>query len=417
MPFFSGELKTVYHQIFGQNSTVDDKRNAYQTLQTWKVRRSQETMTGVLCTLTLLDIHLKDAAGTITDRSTLSTLYASTLTKFINYATSYQVGETSMYRSAKKLGIESFLIDLRHMCAHGKQLPSLEVFRKSHRTCLNWIKQFFWDQELTNICDATSKDFRFDSELADKAKSLLQFYDTLAQLLQKNIVRLEDVPVNGTVQQRWPTINKFMQQNKLKDFQQAIKYLTANLTVIVESRAMSLNPRTFFHEMFEHCEFFMQTTDICDADLSNASLEEEEDDSEVEEVRTKRKKSEPPSVVQLYQPLIWQIAKHDHLKLFLDMLYQISLNDGENAIRRTSARFWIVIVVKSFKYYQLYSRFSKKNVILEKKINLEVRKIYSYQLDADLRKVKFYSIISNLQKSDCDFRCLFSWELSLCLHH
>lgn len=353
----------------------------------WRARRSQETMTGVLCTLTLLDIHLKDAAGTITDRSTLSTLYASTLTKFINYATSYQVGETSMYRSAKKLGIESFLIDLRHMCAHGKQLPSLEVFRKSHRTCLNWIKQFFWDQELTKICDATSKDFRFDSELAAKVKNILLFYDTLAQLLQKNITRLEDLPKNGTAQQRWPAIDKFMQQNKLKNFRQAIKYLTSSLTEIVESRAMSLNPRTFFHEMFEHCEFFMQTSEIVDCDLLNASLKEEEDETETEEAPPKRKKSEPPSIVNLYQPLIWQIAKHDHLKLFLDMLYQISLNDGENARRRISARFWIVIVLKSFNYYQRYSKFSKKNVILEKKISPEVRKIYSYQLDADLRKV------------------------------
>lgn len=98
-----------------------------------------------------------------------------------------------MYRSAQKLGIDSFLIDLRHLCAHGKAMPSLEVFRKSNSYCLEWIRKFFWEKELENVSDASSKDIRYDAALAEALKKILPFYDTLAELLRKNIVDFEDV--------------------------------------------------------------------------------------------------------------------------------------------------------------------------------------------------------------------------------
>lgn len=326
------------------------------------------------------------------DRPTLCTLYSSTLTKFINFATSFKVGETSMYRSANKLGIESFLIDLRHICSHGKQLPSLEVFRRSNKTCLDWIKQFFWDQELKNISDATSKEIRFDVELSEKLKEIFPFYDVLAELLHKNVVRFQDLTGNDITKQRWPTIEKFMQQNKLKNFSRAFKFVTTQLAKIIELRAMNHNPCTFFHEMLEHCEFFMQTIKVEESNLLETSLEYDGDDdhisSDIDESPVKRKKVETSSVINLYQPLMWQIAKHGHMKLFIDMLYQISLNESETERRRMSARFWIVIVLRSFEYYQRYCKFSKNNTILETKISQEVRNVYSYQLDADLKKVK-----------------------------
>jgi Las1-like len=53
------ELRKVYRLIYGEKATADDKTQAHQILQMWKVRRSQETLTGVLCTLSLLDVHLK----------------------------------------------------------------------------------------------------------------------------------------------------------------------------------------------------------------------------------------------------------------------------------------------------------------------------------------------------------------------
>lgn len=371
--------------IFDDNSTIENKKQAFLILQSWKVRRSQETLTGVLCTLSLLDVHLKDETGKISDPFTLSTLYASTLTKFINFATSFQINNTSMYRSANKLGLDSFLVDLRHMCAHGKQQPSLEVFRKSHRYCLNWIKNYFWLNELNNVSDATSKDIRYDEAMANNLKEKFSIFDMVAELLHKNVLKFKDLADNESARQRWPTINQFIKDKKLRDFRHAFSYLTTELSRVLESKEMSTSPRTFFHEMLERCEFFMHAADYCDKEISERDASDEDDESSG--TQAKRRKKEPMSVVKLYQNLIWLIAKNEYLKLFLDMLYQVSLNESENTERRASASFWITIILGSLKYYQRYCEFSNDGAILQTKISEDIRNIYSYQLDADLTKV------------------------------
>lgn len=391
-PLFSDELRSTFHLIFDENSTVDDKKKAYLRLQSWKVRRSYETLTGVFCTLSLLDVHLKDVTGQITDPFTLSTLYASTLTKFLNLASSFQLREATMYRSAQRLGLDSFLVDLRHLCSHGKQLPSVEVFRKSHRYCLDWIKKYFWENELKNVTDATSKDIRYDETLGEKLRDIFPFYDTLAELLHKNVIKFQDLAARDTIRKRWPSLEKFMREKKLNSFRQAFNFLTTVLTKIIESKMMNQNPRTFFHEMFECCNYFMQASESFDAESTELSEEDEDEDEDDDETESegsppKRKKVEPTTIVNLFQHLVWQIAKHDHLKLFLDMLYQISMNGGEDSERRTAARFWITITLGSFRYYQKYCQFSKDSAILQTKITAEVKSIYSYQLDANLKKI------------------------------
>lgn len=372
--------------IFDSESTVDEMNQAYLILQSWKVRRSHETLNGIMCTLSLLDVHLKDVTGKITDSFTLSTLYASTLTKFINYATSFEQQKATMYRSAQRLGIDSFLIDLRHLCAHGKQLPNLEVFRKSHSYCLNWIKSFFWDTELKNVSDANIKDIRYDKDFADQLKELLTFYDVLAEISHNNIVRFDDLLQGDKARDRWPTIDKFMKDRKMKSFRHGFKTLTTALSKLIQSKAMVASPQTFFHEMFDRCQFFMSCTNVMETTTRDSSDEDSESDSS-DESPAKRSRNEPSSVVNLFQDIIWQIAKHDHLKIFLDMLYQLSVNESEDTTRRASARFWLSTTLSSFHHYQKYCQFSKGNAILQKRITDEVKKVYSYQLDVDLTKV------------------------------
>jgi hypothetical protein len=55
----SEELRKVHKLIFNEKASNDDKIAAHQTLLVWKARRCDETPSGVLCTLALLDVHLK----------------------------------------------------------------------------------------------------------------------------------------------------------------------------------------------------------------------------------------------------------------------------------------------------------------------------------------------------------------------
>lgn len=418
LQFLRNEFKQVYELIFGNDSTDDDKVKAFRILQTWKIRRAQETPTGVLCTLTLLNVLIKDKSGTMAaDPHTLNTLYSSTITKFINFATSFRSFGT-MYKSAYQLGIDSFLIDLRHACAHGKQTPTLEVFRRSHKYCLEWIKNFYWSKELLNISDVTIKSVRFDSALESKLNSILPFYDALAELLHKNIETFEDLALCDPAMNRWPLMQAYMKENRLQNFPQAFRHLTKVLAKIIGSKSMRLSPRTFFHVMFEKCDYFMQVHDKTDSVLpdygkesSDESQKEESDGSDGDGDEPPNKRSRKPdsvSIVNLYQALIWHIAKNDQLMLLLDMLFKISFSDGEMAARKQAACLWITRILKSIDLYQKYCDFTKTTLTSQKGINEEVKNIYSYQLDADLKEVFIFvgsQLMLSTLKYSTDFLC------------
>lgn len=373
--------------IFNENSTLNDKRKALNVLQGWKIRRRQDTNIGILCTLVLLDVSVKDTANEIKDQLTLSTLYGSALTKFINYATSLKLGTNTMYASAHQLGIDSFIIDLRHSFSHGRQTFNLDVYRNSHNICMKWIKEYYWDREIENIQDADIKNIRYDAELEEKLDEIFTFYDILAELILKNFKTFDELENSNEIsKERWPLVKEFMKEKNLKNFRQSLTYFTKLLSKIITSREVRLNPKTFFHVMLTKCDLFMRAFEIS-KDSFIQKDEESSDEEEVEITPLKRPKlSSHESIVNLYQKLIWHVAKNDYLKLFIDLLLQIYLNQSESEIRRKSAHFWIDIILKSYHYYQKYCD-AYKSRFMEQKIPPEIKNIYSYQLDADIKNV------------------------------
>jgi ribosomal biogenesis protein LAS1 len=370
--------------IFDDNS-IENMKNALDTLKIWKLRRSQDTPLGVLCTLILLDVQDKDQSKKITDSSTLSTLYGSAITKFVNYASSFTMARGSMYFSANQLGIDSFLIDLRHTVSHGRHMPTLEVFRQSHLMCMRWIKDYYWDKEISNIKNVSVKEMSYDLEIEAKLDNIFPFYDLLADLIHKNIKDFEELEKSNDVNKdRWPHVKQFMMEKNLTNFKQAFKFFTNQLVNIIETRNMRVNYRTFFHSLVTKCEYFMNASQN-----ANNNPEDDEDLSEEAFITPvkKIKKNKNQSVVNVFQDLIWHIAKNDYLKHFLDVLFRINFNRGETPARRQAAQFWVLILLRSYNYYVKYCKFKKANVIEQKKITHETRNIYSYQFDADLRNV------------------------------
>lgn len=350
----------------------------------WKIRRGHETPLGILCTIILLDVKVKDEEKVITDSSTLSTLYGCAITKFMNFASSFSMSRGSMYSIANKLGIDSFLVDLRHIVSHGREMPGLEVFRQSNLMCMEWIKNFYWDKEVQNVTDVTMKELNYDSEMEAKLEDIFPFYDLFVDFTHRNIKDFSELENTNEGKTRWPQVKKFMKEKNFTNFRQALKHFTSQLILIIESRSMRTNYKTFFHSLVTKCEYFMNAHQ----NTEEISREDEEDDEEIFITPMKKpKKVEKQSVVNVLQDLIWHIAKNDYLKQFLDVLYKINFNRGETPARRQSARFWILILLRSYHYYVKYCNFNKSSVVEQKKITLEIKNIYSYQLDADLRNV------------------------------
>ncbi|XP_070502588.1 uncharacterized protein [Chironomus tepperi] len=380
------EFLEVRKLIFGDKSTLKDKSKALSILKAWKIRRGQETPLGILCTLILVDVEVKDTPEKGFDSATLGLLYGSAITKFTNYATSFKLGKSTMYASANQLGIDSFIIDLRHNFAHGRQSFNLDVQRYSHKICMKWIKEFYWDTEIDKFQDVDIRDIRYNASLAEELDDMFTFYDLLAEAMLSNIRTFDELKdLSDVSKERWPFVIEYMKEKKLKNFRQAFKYFTKALGEIIASKQMRLNPMTFFHVMLTNCDFFMKASELSKHLVIEEVMSEDE---EVEITPMKRpKKSRTHSIVNQFQTLIWHIVKNDYLKLLLDMLFQIYLNQAESKVRRKSAHFWIEIILKSYEYYQKYCEFSKTDIMEHKKISPEIKNVYSYQLGADLKNV------------------------------
>ncbi|KAG5679725.1 hypothetical protein PVAND_009272 [Polypedilum vanderplanki] len=385
------EFKTVVKLIYDEKSTIADKKRALNILQAWKIRRAQDTPLGVLCTLVLLDVLVKDLEGKINDTSVINVLYQNSLMKFINYASSFNMGNFTMYAIAKNLQLDSSLIDLRHSIAHGKQTFDLDVLRNSHEICLKWIKGYYWDKEIDNISDVNIIDLRFDLELDEKLDIIFPLYDFFAEFTHKNIKNFDQLDDSVKASDRWPTIKNYMASKKLVNFRQAFNHFKTVLFNTMASKSVRLNQKTFFYALLTKCDYFMQAYEHFSQTILNATNDSNYDDEEAQIVtpakRAKLTNSHNRTVVNLYQDLIWQIAKNDYLKLFIEMLLQIYRNEGEKKSRRQSAHFWITITLKSYQYYQKYCKFTKSNAISQTEVSQDARNIYSYQLNVDLNNV------------------------------
>lgn len=97
--------------------------------------------------------------------------------------------------SAKQLGIESFLVDLRHLCAHGQVMPSLDVFRRTADYCLNWLHTFYWAREVETIQNATVDDIRLKTtiEFEEKVIKMFKVYDLATEAMYRRYRYVEDL--------------------------------------------------------------------------------------------------------------------------------------------------------------------------------------------------------------------------------
>lgn len=186
----------VYDHLFGTDSSKETKKIAYEYLTIWKIRRCNLTPASILSTLALLEVEIKDENDS-SKISEITTMYFSSFTKFINYMSSITQNKQfkTMYESAKIIGLDAFMIDLRHLCAHGQQMPGLDVFRRSSTYCMNWLKEFYWDREVVNMSDVTGSDIQLRNNLnfENEMKKFIKIYDTTSELIYKGNTLIDEI--------------------------------------------------------------------------------------------------------------------------------------------------------------------------------------------------------------------------------
>lgn len=165
-----------------------------------------QTPATILATIALLEVMSVDKEDG--SQHELRILYSSALTRFYSYVSSTVQGRTghsrrTMYELASDLEMASVVVDLRHICSHGQDVPSLEMLRSSSQYCLEWLQTYYWDKQSESMRDCNLLDLR--------KVNTNEFDETIS-----NLFRLYDIGIEAVFQKREDlvVVKNFMHKDK-----------------------------------------------------------------------------------------------------------------------------------------------------------------------------------------------------------
>lgn len=317
-------------------------------MKIWKIRRLNLTPASVLSTLSILSVQLKDCGSGTTKYADddLRTMYSEAFLKMMNYMSSIMRSRTvpSMYSTARELGIESFLVDLRHQCAHGQVSPSLDILRRTAAYCMKWLREFYWDREHKSITDASVQDVQLKSsvELEQSVREYFQLYDAASEALalgHKTVADLPEPTQNGSID---ASDIELLQDFAAETHQKRLSFIANKainqLAQLSSSKGRDHGYSDIFCDVLFDCHNFVQRS------ATAFGSERREDQSKF---------------VGIHQNLFRLFAMCDFINNLFNRLLLICEDDAETLVLRQAASFWANEIATGFTVFMKFKQFYK----------------------------------------------------------
>lgn len=298
-------------------------------LQVWRIRRGAETSASILSTAAILEVQLRDESGEVKSQSDLQSMYSGAFTRFLNYVSSIEQRQRkrTMYAIANQLGIESFLVDLRHLCSHGKDSPSLEVFRRSASYCMNWLRSFYWEREMKFIQDVdvttlkVHNTIRFERNL----RRLLLLYDAVTEALHHDCETIEELYGIVTDVDRKDIMREYIAQLCEHSLKKIFNCVVSDLFMAVKSRIVK-ESSYIFSEQLLRCPYFVKAVSANDPHR--------------------------PSLLKLHERLLLEMQSTGILSTFFQKCIFVSEDMHESESSRDAAAFWADKILEGLELLQ-----------------------------------------------------------------
>ncbi|XP_011201799.2 uncharacterized protein LOC105225155 [Bactrocera dorsalis] len=323
------EFRNVYEFLFDEDTDVDQQKRGLSQINVWSLRRSTQCPAGVLATTALLEVqHLDKAEGQqASSESVLQTLYASAFTRFFNFMSSTMQTHNmrTMYDTARMLGLPSFVVDLRHICAHGQVLPPIDMLRTSVSYCLNWLRNYYWSPQLESMCDVeASKIRRKDKTLFEEnITKLFVIYDAALECYCKGAHNMKSGKrhISG---KRLAQLRVYYAESKLTSLKDTLELVVKEIIALVHREIGIKDMSEIFIEALFKMKYFFN---IGESHSSGEPLE---------------------FLIAATQSFFRMLAVYGFIE---DVFYSfIELAENTSALeqRRTGASFWAVRIAAGF---------------------------------------------------------------------
>ncbi|XP_055373303.1 uncharacterized protein LOC129606780 [Condylostylus longicornis] len=371
------EFNMVYISLFGQGASYETKIKACKKMRIWKLRSLNMTPASILSTLAIIEVQIKDESKDFANE--LQVLYSGAFTRFLNYmcSTTQKGKMKTMYQSAMDIGIDPFIVDLRHLCSHGQSMPSLNVLRRASDYCLDWLKEFYWDQEYKNQRNVGSKNVRSEdiTLFDDKVSELFEVYDSSLLAIQNGCIKVNEAR-KFLSNEHYNTLKKFSNINGKIQLEHIQVHVIKIMENLIRQESSVKNLASVFITAFTKMTFIFEIpANLVDSEKNLRNL-----------VRKNRK-------------LFRSIAMHGFIERLFDELIYIAENSFETSSKRRGASFWaneIVVGFSAFEKFKVYCKtrkekdsdfhIEKKHINDHKILSKEIKRIYSI-LDIDASSI------------------------------
>lgn len=237
----------------------------------------------------------------------------------------------TMYNTAQELGIESFLVELRHLCTHGQVTIAIDVFRRTASYCMKWLHDFYWEHGLNNFHDVSAQDVRVKASIdfENQMKSLVKVYDVTCEALYRKYKMVREVEGNlddGSYQLLEDYSSKF-KRNKLNLI---LGNVTNEMTDLTNRECKIRGHAQVYSDILCDCKYFFETA------------------SQFYNFNEDKVPKAVSDFVGLHQNLFRSMALCGIIDTFFKALIDICENDHESDVRRSGASFWTNKIVDGF---------------------------------------------------------------------
>ncbi|KAH8378785.1 hypothetical protein KR009_001368 [Drosophila setifemur] len=336
------EFNTTYDWLFGKNSTSAHRRQALDGIRIWSLRRGNLCPAAVLATSVLVQAQLEDKEG----NSKIQTTYASAFTRFYNFMSSIIQGHnmTSMYETAKELGLQSFIVDLRHLCAHGQELPPVEVLRNTSRHCLEWLRTYYWlphRENMSNL-DAGKLQRKDKLKFEKEVTNLLEIYDLTLECQVKGADKLKAISKLKSSGE-FNKIRVYSSSKKAKTSTEILNAVVNDLNVFIKKESYAMKDLL---DIYIKC--LLKMPYFLGAGLK---INDNED-----------------AIIETTQGLFRLLAMQGFIENFFVSLVQLAENSNEEEEKRLGASYWASKMIETFGMLSRMKRMYKEELDLNDKL-------------------------------------------------
>lgn len=237
----------------------------------------------------------------------------------------------TMYNTAEELGIDSFLVDLRHLCSHGQVAISIDVFRRTAGYCMKWLQNFYWDHGLKNFNDVFAEDVRVKAtmDFENEMKSLVKVYDVTCEAMYRKYKLVGDVDGNLD-DSSFKLLEDYSSKFKRNKLSLILANVTNEMTELTQRESKIRFHAQVYSDILCDCKYFFETA----SQFYNFS-----DDKVPKTVS---------DFVGLHQNLFRSLAVCGIIDTFFKALIDICENDRQSDVRRSGASFWTNKIVDGF---------------------------------------------------------------------